>query len=134
MIYLSKVIILTPFFEGFTVNAIIGMVVLCLLLVASALVSSSETSFFSLKPGEIENLESRTDPKSRMVLKLRENPKMLLATILIGNNFVNVTITLLATYIVSEMFDMVNHPMAAFVMELIVITSLVARGSRSPCV
>ena len=118
-------ILLSAFFTGFTVNAVIGLVVLCLLLVASALISSSETSFFSLKPADIENLESRTDSKSRTVLKLRENPKMLLATILIGNNFVNVTITLLATYIVSEMFDMANHPIAAFIMEVIVITSLV---------
>ena len=118
-------ILLSAFFTGFTLNAVIGLVVLCLLLIASALISSSETSFFSLKPADIEDLESRTDPKSRMVLKLRENPKMLLATILIGNNFVNVTITLLATYIVSEMFDMANHPVAAFVMEVIVITSLV---------
>ncbi len=118
-------IILSAFFTGFTVNAIIGLVVLCLLLAASALISSSETSFFSLKPADIDDLESRTDSKSKTVLKLRENPKMLLATILIGNNFVNVTITLLATYIVSEMFDMVNHPVAAFVMEVIVITSLV---------
>lgn len=118
-------ILLSAFYTGFTVNAVIGLVVLCLLLVASALISSSETSFFSLKPADIEDLESRTDSKSLTVLKLRENPKMLLATILIGNNFVNVTITLLATYIVSEMFDMVNHPVAAFVMEVIVITSLV---------
>ena len=118
-------LLLSAFFTGFTVNAVIGLVVLCLLLVASALISSSETSFFSLKPADIENLESRTDSKSRTVLKLRESPKMLLATILIGNNFVNVTITLLATYIVSEMFDMANHPMAAFIMEVIVITSLV---------
>ena len=118
-------IILSAFFTGFTVNAIIGLVVLCLLLAASALISSSETSFFSLKPADIDDLESRTDSKSKTVLKLRESPKMLLATILIGNNFVNVTITLLATYIVSEMFDMVNHPVAAFVMEVIVITSLV---------
>ena len=118
-------ILLSAFFTGFTVNAVIGLVVLCLLLAASALISSSETSFFSLKPADIEDLESRTDSKSSTVLRLRENPKMLLATILIGNNFVNVTITLLATYIVSEMFDMVNHPMAAFIMEVIVITSLV---------
>lgn len=118
-------ILLSAFYTGFTVNAVIGLVVLCLLLVTSALISSSETSFFSLKPADIEDLESRTDSKSLTVLKLRENPKMLLATILIGNNFVNVTTTLLATYIVSEMFDMVNHPVAAFVMEVIVITSLV---------
>ena len=117
--------ILSPFFTGFTLNAIIGLIVLCLLLVASALISSSETSFFSLQPLDIDNLESRTDSKSKLVLKLREKPKTLLATILIGNNFVNVTITLLATYIVSELFDMVNHPVAAFIMEVIVITSLV---------
>ena len=118
-------VILTPFFTGFTLNAIIGLVILCLLLVASALISSCETAYFSLKPADIDDLESRNDPKSRLVLDLREKPKQLLATILIGNNFVNVTITLLATYIVSEMFDMVNHPFAAFIMEVIVITSLV---------
>ena len=118
-------IFLTPFFTGFTLNAVIGLVILCLLLVASALISSSETSFFSLQPADVDNLESRNDSRSQLVLKLREQPKMLLATILIGNNFVNVTITLLATYIVSEMFDMVNHPAAAFIMEVIVITSLV---------
>ena len=118
-------IILTPFFTGFTVNAVIGLVILCLLFVASALISSSETSYFSLQPADIDDLESRNDSKSQLVLKLREQPKLLLATILIGNNFVNVTITLLATYIVSEMFDMVNHPAAAFIMEVVVITSLV---------
>ena len=118
-------VILTPFFSGFTLNAIIGLAILCLLFIASALISSSETSFFSLQPADIDELESRTDAKSKLVLKLREKPKTLLATILIGNNFVNVTITLLATYIVSEMFDLVNHPVAAFIMELVVITSLV---------
>jgi len=118
-------VILTPFFTGFTVNAVIGLIILCFLLAASALISSSETAFFSLRPADIDDLESRNDSKSQLVLKLREQPKLLLATILIGNNFVNVTITLLATYIVSEMFDMANHPMAAFIMEVLVITSLV---------
>ena len=118
-------VILTPFFTGFTVNAVIGLIILCFLLAASALISSSETAFFSLQPADIDDLESRNDSKSQLVLKLREQPKLLLATILIGNNFVNVTITLLATYIVSEMFDMVNHPAAAFIMEVLVITSLV---------
>jgi gliding motility-associated protein GldE len=118
-------VLLTPFYTGFTVNAVIGLVILCLLLVASAMISSSETAYFSLQPADIDSLESMTDSKSQLVLQLRDNPKMLLATILIGNNFVNVTITLLATYIVSQMFDMVNHPAAAFILELVVVTSLV---------
>ena len=113
------------FFTGFTANAIIGMVVLCLLLIASALISSSETAFFSLHPADIADLEQRDDAKSRLVLSLREKPKTLLATILIGNNFVNVTITLLATYIMAQLFDMANHPVAAFLIEVLVVTSLI---------
>ena len=113
------------FFTGFTVNAIIGLVVLCLLLVASALISGSETAFFSLQPADIDELESRNDVKSQLVLKLREKPKTLLATILIGNNFVNVTITLLSTYIMMQLFDMENHPIAAFLLEVVIVTSLI---------
>ena len=112
------------FFTGFTVNAIIGLVVLCLLLIASALISSSETAFFSLQPADIDDLEQRGDAKSKLVLQLREKPKTLLATILIGNNFVNVTITLLATYIMAQLFDMKDHPAAAFLLEVVIVTSL----------
>jgi len=118
-------VVLNNFFTGFTVNAIIGLVVLCLLLIASALISSSETAFFSLQPADIDELESCDDAKSRLVLRLREKPKTLLATILIGNNFVNVTITLLSTYIMAQLFDMENHPMAAFLLEVVVVTSLI---------
>ena len=113
------------FFTGFTVNAIIGIVILCLLLVASALISGSETAFFSLQPADIDELESRNDAKSQLVLKLREIPKTLLATILIANNFINVTITLLATYIMAQLFDMVNHPVEAFLLEVVIVTSLI---------
>ena len=113
------------FFTGFTVNAIIGLAVLCLLLITSALISGSETAFFSLQPADIDELESRNDAKSQLVLNLREKPKTLLATILIGNNFVNVTITLLSTYIMAQLFDMVNHPVAAFLLEVVIVTSLI---------
>ena len=113
------------FFTGFNVNAIIGLAVLCLLFIASALISGSETAFFSLQPADIDDLESRDDAKSRLVLKLREKPKSLLATILIGNNFVNVTITLLATYIMTQLFDMAKYPVTAFFMEVVIVTSLI---------
>ncbi len=112
-------------FSGHRISAIIGLVVLCLLLAASALVSSCETAFFSLQPADIEDIESRTDSKSKLVLKLREKPKTLLATILIANNFVNVTITLLSTYIITLLFDMASYPVAAFFMEVVVVTSMI---------
>ena len=117
-------VVLNSFFIGFSFKAIIGLIVLCLLLIASALISSSETAIFSLQPADINDLESHSDTKSKLLLKLREKPKTLLATILIGNNLVNVTITLLSTYIISQMFDIRNYPVAAFILEVIVVTSL----------
>lgn len=118
-------VVTNSFFTGITLNAIIGLVVLCLLLIVSGLISSSETAYFSLQPSDIDDLETRSDGKSKLALILRDKPKTLLATILITNNFVNVTITLLATYVISEMFDMKNHLVAAFIMEVIVVTSLI---------
>ena len=121
-------VVSSNFYKGFSeqpIGAIIGLVVLVLLLIASALISSSETAFFSLQPADVEDLESRSDAKSKLVLKLREKPKTLLATILIGNNFVNVTITLLSTYIMALLFDMVNYPVAAFLLEAVIVTSMI---------
>ena len=112
-------------FSGHRISAIVGLIVLCLLLIASALISSSETAFFSLKPADIDDLESCDDAKSKLVLQLREKPKTLLATILIGNNFVNVTITLLSTYLMALLFDMANYPVAAFLLEVVIVTSLI---------
>ena len=116
------------FYKGFSeqpIGAIIGLGILVLLLIASALISSSETAFFSLQPADIDDLESSIDAKSKLVLKLREKPKTLLATILIGNNFVNVTITLLSTYIMALMFDMEHYPLLAFFLEVVIVTSLI---------
>ena len=118
-------VVTNSFFTGITLNAIIGLVVLCLLLLASAMISGSETAYFSLRPSDLDDLGTRNDGKSKLALLLREKPKTLLATILIANNFVNVTITLLATYIISQMFDMDNHLVAAFIMDVIVVTSLI---------
>ena len=116
------------FYKGFSeqpIGAIIGLIVLCLLLIASALISSSETAFFSLQPADIDDLEQRDDAKSKLVLSLREKPKTLLATILIGNNFVNVTITLLSTYIMTLLFRIKEYPVAAFFLEVVIVTSLI---------
>ncbi|MDX1652163.1 MAG: gliding motility-associated protein GldE [Brumimicrobium sp.] len=81
----------------------VSVVVLILLLIISALVSGSEVAFFSLSPEEREEIQLRTDATSRVALDLLKNPKELLATILITNNFVNIGIVIIASYI----FDMI---------------------------
>jgi gliding motility-associated protein GldE len=118
-------VILNNFFIGFSIESITSLLIICGLLIVSALISGSETGFFSLKPADIEELESLDDHKSRLVLKLREKPKTLLATILIGNNFVNVTIVLLSTYAMNKMFDMNANALAAFLLQVVIVTSLI---------
>ncbi len=113
------------FFTGFTLAAGISIVFLLLLLLASALVSGSETAFFSLKPVDLEKLRQGLLPKDKLVLKLGNNPKELLATILIANNFINVSIVILSTFIVDQIFKLSVNPILAFLLQVVIITSVI---------
>ena len=73
---------------------------LIILLLCSALVSGSEVAYFSLSPNDLDNLEKDEDPKNKKILKLRNNPRKLLATILIANNFINIAIVILSDYLI----------------------------------
>ncbi|MDR4932083.1 MULTISPECIES: gliding motility-associated protein GldE [Segatella] len=70
-----------------------------MLLLCSAYASGSEIAFFSLSPNDIEELEESKLPADNKVCQLRENSERTLATILIANNFINVTIVMLSNYI-----------------------------------
>ncbi|MEZ4988236.1 MAG: gliding motility-associated protein GldE [Saprospiraceae bacterium] len=80
----------------------LGLAALMLLLFASALISGSEIAYFSLSPNDIERLEQEDKDGSRRILWLLSQPEKLLATILIGNNFVNIAIVLLAEMVVGS--------------------------------
>ncbi|MCB2207083.1 MAG: gliding motility-associated protein GldE [Bacteroidetes bacterium] len=91
----------------------------------SGLVSGSETAFFSLSPSDIGILSNGKHPKDQLILDLRKRPKTLLATILIGNNFINVAIVILSTYLTSILFNLGDNLVLAFVLQVIVITSII---------
>lgn len=74
-----------------------GIVVVLLLL--SALVSGSEVAFFSLTRQEISQCRVSQKRTEKTIYRLIKDPKKLLATILISNNFINVAIVTLATFI-----------------------------------
>ncbi len=78
---------------------IISGVVLSVLLVLSALVSGSEVAFFSLSKNQINAFRYSNTKGEKRIYKLIENPQKLLATILIFNNFINVGIVTLATFV-----------------------------------
>jgi gliding motility-associated protein GldE len=84
------------FFLAFKFDLLITInsIALIILLICSALFSGTEVAFFSLSQTQLDEQADKTKGKS-LVVKLLENPKKLLATILITNNFINILIVLL---------------------------------------
>jgi len=102
---------------------IISIFILLSLLASSALISGSEAAFFSLSPGDKDELNGDNDKKAKSVLKLLGKPRELLATILITNNFVNVGIVILSSSILSSAFaNLALSETTRFVIDVIVIT------------
>ena len=88
-----------------TFGVVVAMVVACALLFCSGFVSASEIAFFSLTPSELNEIEEGESMSDRLISKLLGKSQKLLATILISNNFVNITITILGNYAMLAMFD-----------------------------
>lgn len=107
-----------------SLGATIGIIVMFFLLFCSAMISGSEIAFFSLKHSQLKKIQLKKG-KHSLIFKLLDTPKRLLATILISNNFVNVAIVILSTYITSELFNLVDFQIIAFVIQVILITSFI---------
>jgi gliding motility-associated protein GldE len=105
-------------------KVVIGILVIIILLIGSALMSASEVAFFSLGPEDLENLKINRDKKSKTVLKLYSNPEKLLSTVLVANNTVNIAIVLLAAFISLRMFDFSSEPILGFIINVVIITFL----------
>lgn len=104
---------------------IIGLIVMIVLLGCSALASATEVAFFSLSPKELSELKERNDSKSKLILHLLDQPKKLLATILIANNLVNIGIVIISTFITNHAFDFSFSPLLGFFVQVIVVTFLI---------
>lgn len=82
---------------------ILSFVVIGMLLLASALVSASEVAFFSLKADDLERCQESRDAGDQLVFTLLKRPRLLLATILVFNNLVNVGLITISTFLMWEM-------------------------------
>ena len=79
--------------------------ILVLLLLLSALISGSEIAFFSITGNELDQLSASKKRRERNIARLLHHPKRLLATVLILNNFVNVGIVTLSTFLSWKIFE-----------------------------
>ena len=112
-------------FNTLELSNLIGLTVIVILLISSALVSGSEVAFFSLSPANLDNLKTKNTKKGNEVLNLLKKPEHLLATILITNNFVNVGIIVLSSFLTDSMINFSDTPAwVPFLFTIVIVTFL----------
>ncbi len=87
-----------------------------LLLVFSGVFSSSETALFSLNQMQLAKLRADNHPRAILVERLLSEPRRLIVTILIGNEFVNVAASVLSAAMVIDLLGAENKMINLFIM------------------
>ena len=105
-------------------GAIIAIVLAAVLLIFSGFASGSEIAFFSLSPNELNDLDEEHSKTDRRIKMLRDDSERTLATILITNNLVNVTIIMLCNYFFAKVFDFGQVQWLEFVVVTVLLTFL----------
>lgn len=101
---------LISLFQPFSLEIGIAIFLAIALLICSALISGSEVAYFSLSPSERDILDNEKSPTSDRALRLLSLPHRLLATILIANNFVNIGVVVLSSFIVARGLNFSAYP------------------------
>lgn len=99
--HLSDLAVLHPVTPG----VLTAVVLTAVLLLLSGFASGSEIAFFSLSPQDLDELDPEKSSRDKAISMLREDSERTLATILITNNLVNVTIIMLCNYIFSSVIE-----------------------------
>lgn len=107
---------------NFDFSDIIALVCAGIALMMSGFISGSEIAYFSLTPSQLDELDDT--PKGEKIRYFLDYPERLLATILIANNLVNVTIVILCNYALGPIFG--NMPeVLSFILQTVLLTFLI---------
>jgi len=99
---------------------------LIILLALSAMISGSEVAFFSINPLQEKLLEESESSNDKLIQSLLINPKKLLATILISNNFVNIAIVVFSSFLIERItwINELSH-FFIFLIQVVIVTFLI---------
>lgn len=124
--FLFSSILLTNFVNPFSIEILANILIVLVLLVFSAMVSGSEVALFSLAPADLDKIKDAEDKGAANISIILNQPKYLLATILIVNNAVNIAIIILSTLTLQQQFNFSALPYwLDFAIQVIGITFLI---------
>lgn len=108
-------------FNPISLGVAIAILITIVLLGLSAFASASEIAYFSLSPSDLSELSEERTEQDKTINMLRDDSERTLATILITNNFVNVTIIMLCNYIFTSL---VYFGEKAYWLQFLIVTVL----------
>lgn len=112
------------FLSTINTDLVFGFVGIFALLFCSAIVSGAEVALFSLSQKDINETLQANVSKGKIISELLEKPKKLLATLLVANNFINIGVVILFSFVGRDLFAAVASPVLKFILEVIVVTFL----------
>lgn len=113
------------FIENLDTDLVLGFLGIFALLFCTAIVSGAEVAFFSLSQKDLDDAVLESPEKGKILNRLLERPKKLLATLLVANNFINIGVVILFSLIGKNLFEHITNPILKFSIEVILITFLI---------
>ncbi len=92
------------------------LLLFAILMGFSGFFSSSETSLFSLNKVQLEQMRRDDNPRIGLIERMLSEPRRLIVTILIGNEFVNVAASVISAAVVIQLLGAENKFMNLFIM------------------
>jgi putative hemolysin len=105
-------------------NVTILIIIILILLLLTAITAGAETAYFSLSAKDINYLKLKDEQSATQAIQLLEQPKLLLATILVTNNFINIAIVITTNLLVKQLLPPEMNEVASFLIQVVVVTFL----------
>jgi len=106
-------------------DIVVSLILISFFMALSALVSSSETAFFSISYTQQRNMEKDGDSIDKAVVEFLDKPRTLLGTILIGNNIFNLTVVALSYRLLNSVLSkefIEQNEIISFVIQIVIVT------------
>lgn len=100
------------------------IIIIFILLLMTAITSGAETAYFSLTAKDLNYLKMKETGSTRQTIRLLDQPKMLLATILIANNFMNIGVVITTNLTVDMLLPAEMNITLAFLIKVVAVTFL----------
>lgn len=108
-----------------TQSATVLMLLLIILVIISFWISGAELAFFSLNQKDLDNLKTKQFDDYRRIVKLLDDPKALLASIIIANSFVNICIIIIANFLIDDLLNFhFQYEWLSFLINILIVSAM----------